>query len=258
MNADKLERVHYRTVWISDLHIGSRGFKAAELLAFLATFDCEYLYLVGDIFDLQAIRSGVVWDGQTTDVIRKILKRAHNGTKVYYLPGNHDEEIRRFIIDRPLEFGSNITVIDEVVHILVDGRQLLVIHGDKFDFVAAHMKWLSHLGGWLYDRLLSTNNTLHWIRTKLGFRKYWSLSAWLKLKTKRAVSFIKDFESAALHYAIGKDCTGVVTGHIHTPSLRCTGDLLYVNCGDWVESYSAAVETLTGEIYLVNCGPTWG
>lgn len=254
----KPARMHYRTVWISDLHIGSRGFKAAELLAFLATFDCDYLYLVGDIFDLQAIRCGVVWNDATTDVIRKILKRAHNGTKVYYLPGNHDEEIRRFIIDQPLALGSSISIVDESIHTLVDRTQLLVVHGDIFDFVAAHLKWLSHLGGWLYDRLLSTNNLLHWMRTGLGFRKYWSLSAWLKLKTKRAVSFIRDFESAALHYAAGKGCAGVVTGHIHTPALHTTSGLLYANCGDWIESLSALVEQTSGQLELIRWTTTEG
>jgi UDP-2,3-diacylglucosamine pyrophosphatase LpxH len=223
------------------LHLGFRGAKAKNLLAFLKSIECDYLYLVGDIFDLWAMKSKVFWNDDCNAVVRRILKMAKNGTKVVYIVGNHDEAVRSFI---PLTLGE-IEVCDETTHVMLDGTELLLIHGDIFDFVA---KWLSILGSHIYDRLIVVNNWLHKLRVGLGFKKYWSLSNFLKQKTKRAMSAIRSFEAAVIHYAKKKGKQGVICGHIHTFKLDIVDGMIYGNCGDWVESLTAIVETVEGKL----------
>jgi UDP-2,3-diacylglucosamine pyrophosphatase LpxH len=242
-------RTHYRSVWISDLHLGFRGCKAKQLHNFLKSIECDFLYLVGDVFDLMAMRSRIHWDAETTGVIRRILKMMKRGTRVVYITGNHDEPIRLFV---PFAAGSEIAIENEIIHVTKSGKRLMVIHGDKFDFVVGHMKWLTILGSRLYDWLLSLNSILHTVRVRLGFTKYWSLSAYLKSKTKRAISFVHDFESAAMLYAEKNECCGVICGHIHTPKMYVDRGILYANCGDWVESLSALVENDEGNLELVH------
>ncbi len=244
------ERAHYRSIFLSDLHIGFRGFKAAELLAFLKSVECDQLYLVGDIFDLLAIRDGICWDSATTEVIRHILKKVNGGMRLIYITGNHDEAVRNFT---PLDLGDRIIVCDEAIHVTASGSKLMVIHGDKFDFVVGHMRWLTHVGAFIYEWLLRANGWLHTIRMRLGFKRYWSLAGFLKLKAKQAISFIRDFETAACRYAQDAGCVGVVCGHIHTPALRIHDgtNLLYGNCGDNLESLSCLVEHYNGHIELL-------
>ena len=238
-------RTHYYAVFLSDIHLGSRGCKAKQLLAFLKSITCEYLYLIGDIFDLWAMKGKVWWNQYCTDVLRRILKMIKQGTKVIYVLGNHDEPIRHFV---PLTFGTEITVVDETIHQMFDGTRLLIIHGDRFDFVA---RWLSILGSHIYDRLLLLNGVVHKIRVILGFRKYWSLSAYLKKRTKRALSVIQSFEDAVLRYAKKINCDGAIVGHIHTAKLTTVDDIIYGNCGDWVESLTALVETEEGHLKII-------
>jgi UDP-2,3-diacylglucosamine pyrophosphatase LpxH len=240
-------RVHYRTIFISDLHLGFRGSQAAELLSFLKSVECDYLYLVGDIFDLWAMKQKIFWSPESTAVLHRILKMIKNGTKVIYIPGNHDEVIRNFV---PLIFNAELTVMDDAVHTTLKGVRLKVIHGDIFDFVA---HWLSVLGSHVYDCLIRLNGFLHWCRKHLGYKKYWSLSNYLKKKTKTALSAIDNFETACLIHAKKENCQGVICGHIHTAKMYTTSEgMIYANCGDWVESLTALVETVDGDLELIH------
>lgn len=246
-------RTWYRAAFLSDLHIGAGGFRADACLALLKSIECDDLYLVGDIFDLLAMHHGIEWNDDVSAVIRRLLKMARDGTMIHYLTGNHDEALRQLT---PLSLGDRIELVDETVHTTKLGQRLMVIHGDKFDFVVGHMRWLTHIGAHLYDWLLKANGALHTVRTWLGFRRYWSLSACLKSKAKQAVSFVRDFEAAACRYARDNDCTGVICGHIHTPKLAVNTELgvLYANCGDLVESLSYLAETEDGTLQLIYCG----
>lgn len=242
-------KVHYRSVFISDVHLGFNGSRAGDLLEFLKLVECDYLYLVGDIFDLWAMKSKVSWNEDCTAVIRRILKMNKRGTSVIFIPGNHDEAIRQFT---PFELGESIMFTDEAIHETAAGLRLMVIHGDRFDPVVGNMKWIAKLGNVLYDWLLRLNGVFHRLRTMVGFKSYWSLAAFLKHRAKQAVSFINDFETAALQYSSSKNCDGVICGHIHTPKVSFKGAMLYANCGDWVESCSALVEQEDGEIRLLS------
>ena len=186
------------------------------------------------------------WNEDCTAVIRRILKMMKRGTKVIYLPGNHDEAIRQFI---PMTFGDEIQVVDEYVYRMVSGMDLLVIHGDIFDFVS---KWLSHVGTHIYDWLIFCNHWVHKLRMAVGMKTYWSLSAYLKRKTKKALSAVKNFEDSVVRYAEKKKCAGVVCGHIHTATMTHRDGMLYVNCGDWVESLTAFVEHVDGKLEIIH------
>ena len=247
-----MNRTYYRSVFISDAHLGFRGTNAKNLSSFLKSIRCDYLYLVGDIFDLWAMKKKIFWNDHCTSVIRQILKMAKHGTKIIYLPGNHDEAIRSFL---PLAFGEEIEVIDETVHVTAAGIKFLVIHGDQFDGVVGSVKWLAVLGSTVYDWLLAANDLLHKIRVKMGYHTYWSLAAFLKHKAKQAMSFIKDFETAVVHHAIKKGCAGAICGHIHHAKIATVEvngqSVVYANCGDWVESLTALVETEIGDLEIV-------
>ena len=239
-------RRHYRTVWISDVHLGFRGCSADYLLEFLHSFDCDTLYLVGDIIDLWALKKRPYWPQAHNDVLRHILGKARSGTWVIYVPGNHDDPMRDY---DGLVFG-NITVQREVIHARANGERILVLHGDEFDQVVQCSPWLAKLGSKLYEWLIQLNHVVNWGRRRLGF-PYWSLASFLKHKVKNAVQYIGNYEAAVARAAKQREVEGVVCGHIHRAEISRVDGLLYMNCGDWVESCTALVETGAGEIELV-------
>jgi UDP-2,3-diacylglucosamine pyrophosphatase LpxH len=234
-----------RTVWISDLHLGTPGCQAEALLAFLKHVECETLYLVGDIIDGWQLRRAWYWPQAHNDVVQKLLRKARKGTRVIFVPGNHDEFARKYVQHN---FGG-IEVADEWIHETADGRRLWVIHGDLFDGVIQCAKWLAHVGDTMYELTLKLNRHLNSLRARLGL-PYWSLSKYLKLKVKRAVSYVSDFEAAVAREARKRDLHGVVCGHIHHAELREIDGVLYANDGDWVESLTALIEHADGRLEL--------
>jgi len=234
----------YRTAWISDLHLGTRGCNAEALLSFLRNYDVETLYLVGDLIDIWKLRRGIYWPQSHSDVIQKILRKGRKGTKVIYIPGNHDEFIATF-------FGpyGGITVQKEAIHETADGRRLLVIHGHELDAVVQNIRWLAFVGDIGYGLLLRLNRPLNFVRRLFGLH-YWSLSACVKMNVKNAVSFISQFEQAIVRYSKEYSVDGVVCGHIHSPVIRTIEGVEYYNSGDWVESCSALLEDFHGRMEL--------
>jgi UDP-2,3-diacylglucosamine pyrophosphatase LpxH len=243
--ADNLHR-HYRTIWISDIHLGTRGCKAEFLLDFLRCNESDYLYLVGDIIDGWRLRKSWYWTQSHNDVIQKVLRKARKGTKVYYIPGNHDEWLRDYT---ELQMGG-VLLVREAIHVTADGRQLLVLHGDAFDGVVRYARWLALLGDWAYDWALRLNNGFNLVRRKLGY-PYWSLSAYLKGKVKNAVQFVTDFADAIVAEGHRRAVDGIVCGHIHQAEIRDIGGILYCNDGDWVESCTALVEHHDGRLEII-------
>src|SRR5262245_34911722 len=219
-----MTRVRYRTVWLSDTHLGTPGCQARPLLKFLETHDCEFLYLVGDIIDFWRLKRSPHWTQGHSDVVRTILSKARAGTMVTLIPGNHDEYLRRFC---DLQFG-NIMVTREAIHRTADGRLLLVVHGDEFDGITRCHRWVALSGDIGYEMLLVLNRWFNEARRLLGL-PYWSLSAYVKGKVKRAVNFITAFEAGLAHEASRRGLGGVVCGHIHHAEMRDIGDVLYCN-----------------------------
>jgi UDP-2,3-diacylglucosamine pyrophosphatase LpxH len=236
-----------RSVFISDIHLGTPGCQADALLDFLRNVECEHLYLVGDIIDGWQLQRRWFWPQAHNDVVQKLLRKARKGTRVIFVPGNHDEFARRYLGH---SFGG-IQVVEDCVHTTVDGRHLWVTHGDLFDGVVQCARWLAHLGDTLYEWTLRMNRHLNSVRARLGL-PYWSLSRYLKLKVKRAVSFISDFEVAVAREARKRGVHGVVCGHIHHAELRDIDGLLYANDGDWVESLTALVEHSDGQLEILD------
>jgi UDP-2,3-diacylglucosamine pyrophosphatase LpxH len=239
--------LHVRTVWISDLHLGTPGCQAEALLDFLRDVECDTLYLVGDIIDGWQLRRQWYWPQSHNDVVQKLLRKARKGTRVVFVPGNHDEFARKYLGHN---FGG-IDVVDECIHQLADGRRLWVTHGDLFDGVIQHAKWLAHMGDWAYEFTLKLNRHLNTWRARLGL-PYWSLSRYLKFKVKRAVSYVGDFEAAVAREARARGLQGVVCGHIHHAEMRTIAGVLYCNDGDWVESLTALVEHRDGRLALID------
>nr|WP_049759507.1 UDP-2,3-diacylglucosamine diphosphatase [Novosphingobium aromaticivorans] len=236
-----------RTVWISDVHLGTRGCNAAMLLDFLASIECETLYLVGDIVDGWRLRKGWYWPDAHNEVVRRILKMAHRGTRVILIAGNHDEMLRPYA---GMSFGG-VELELEAIHTTADGRRLLVTHGDGFDGVVLYARWLAFLGDKAYSLLLRANGWFNVARRHLKM-PYWSLSAYLKKRVKNAVQFVCDFEEAVAHAARDMGVDGVVCGHIHCAEIRQIGDVTYYNDGDWVESCTALVEDREGAISILD------
>ena len=236
---------HYRSVWISDVHLGTRGSQAKALLGFLRTFECDTLYVVGDLIDIWAMKRGVYWTQEHSDVIQKILRKGRKGSKIIYIPGNHDERIADFTGDY-----ANVHIQQRAFHETVDGRRLLVAHGHELDTVVQNIGWLAHVGDIGYQLLLQANRPVHWIRHRLGLAP-WSLSAYVKSRVKNAVNFISEFEEAVARYAADADAGSVLCGHIHMPAVRKIGEISYYNCGDWVEHCTALVENRDGRIELL-------
>ncbi len=240
----------YRAVFISDLHLGTPGCQALALLDFLKAYPSDTLYLVGDIIDGWQLRRKWYWPQAHNDVIQKLLRRARKGCRVIYVPGNHDEFARGFIGH---QFGG-IEVIDEATHITATGKRLWIIHGDYFDGVVQCAKWLAYLGDNLYEFTLKLNRYLNQMRGRFGL-PYWSLSAYLKHKVKKALNYVTDFEAAVAHEAQRRGYQGVVCGHIHRAEMREINGVLYCNDGDWVESRTALVEHMDGRLELVTWMP---
>jgi len=236
----------YRAIWISDIHLGTRDCKADFLLDFLKHNESEYLYLVGDIVDGWRLRRSWYWHQSHNDVIQKLLRKARKGTHVYYIPGNHDEWLRDYV---ELQLGG-VQLVDEAMHTTVDGRRLLILHGDAFDGVVRYARWMALLGDWAYNNALRLNYYLNVARRKLGY-PYWSLSAYLKNKVKNAVEYVSNFEIAVAAEARRREVDGIVCGHIHHAQIREIDGVLYCNDGDWVESCTALVEHFDGRLEIV-------
>ncbi|MCM8556418.1 UDP-2,3-diacylglucosamine diphosphatase [Sphingomicrobium sediminis] len=240
-------RLNYRTIFISDTHLGTSGCNAELLHDFLRSVDCDTLYLVGDIIDGWRLKKGWYWPPRHNDVVRTVLKHAQRGTRVVFIPGNHDELFRDYI---GLSLGGIELAYDEI-HVTADGRKLWVLHGDQFDGVVVYHKWLAYLGDHAYGALLKLNVWVNRARRLFG-KPYWSLSAYLKLKVKNAVAYIGEFEKVVAEAAAEKGVDGVVCGHIHHAEIRQIGDITYYNDGDWVESCTALVEDFDGKLSIVN------
>jgi UDP-2,3-diacylglucosamine pyrophosphatase LpxH len=239
--------LRYRSIWISDLHLGTAGCQVGALLEFLRRTESEYLYLVGDIIDGWQLRRRWYWNQAHNDVVQKVLRKARKGTVVVYVPGNHDEGARHFV---DLAFGG-IAILGEAIHVTADGKRLLVTHGDLFDGVVQCAKWLAILGDVLYGIALRVNRHFNALRARLGM-PYWSLSQFLKHKVKNAVNYIGAFEEAVAREARERGFDGVVCGHIHRAELRDIDGTLYCNDGDWVESLCALVEHDDGSLAIVH------
>ena len=239
----------FRTVFISDLHLGTRGCRSDFLVDFLSRVRCEKLFLVGDIIDGWRLRKSWYWDTMHDEVLRLILKHARHGTEVTYVPGNHDEMFRSWL-PMNLEIGG-IRLVREAVHETADGRRLLVMHGDEFDSVVRYAKFLALLGDWAYTAALAVNTWFNAVRRRLGY-PYWSLSQWLKRQVKEAVKAIDRFETALAGEARRRGLDGVVCGHIHHAEMRDIDGVLYLNDGDWVESCTALVEHADGRLELMD------
>lgn len=240
-------KMRFRTIWISDIHLGTAGCNAAMLLDFLRSVECETLYLVGDIIDGWRLRKGWYWPDAHNEVVRRLLKMAHRGTRVVYVIGNHDEMLRDYA---GMSFGG-IELALEATHRTADGRTLLVTHGDAFDGVVLYHRWLAFLGDQAYYMMLKANILFNRARKRLGM-PYWSLSAYLKKRVKNAVQFISRFEEAVAHAATDRGVDGVVCGHIHGAEIRMIGEVTYYNDGDWVESCTALVEAPDGTMSLID------
>ena len=242
-----LPKQKYRTIWISDIHLGTKGCNAEMLVDFLQSVECETLYLVGDIVDGWRLRKGWYWPDAHNEVVRRLLKMAHRGTRVVYIPGNHDEMFRDYV---GFSFGG-IELHMEAIHETADGRKLLVTHGDAYDGVVLYAKWLAFLGDHAYNLLLRANVTLNKIRRMFGL-PYWSLSSHLKKRVKNAVQFVYQFEEAVAHDAEKRGVDGVVCGHIHTAEIRQIENITYYNDGDWVESCTALTEARDGTMAIID------
>lgn len=242
------EKVHrYRAVFISDVHLGTRSAKTEALLDFLKSVDCDELYLVGDIIDFWKVRRGPCWTQAHNDCIQKVLRKARKGTRVIYIPGNHDEGLRDYCGQH---FGA-VEIVRDCIHEGANAKRYLVMHGDEFDIVVRYAKWLAFLGDRSYEVALWLNGPLNFLRRHAGLG-YWSLSAFLKRRVKGAVNFIGEFEKALSDVARQHGADGIICGHIHTAADRMIDGIHYLNCGDWVESCTAVVETQDGELRVLD------
>ncbi len=237
---------NYRTVFVSDIHLGTKMSQADQFLEFLKTFECEKLYLVGDIFDGWAMAGNKYWPQEHNDVIQKLLRKARKKIDIIYIPGNHDEFMRDYC---DTHFG-NVSIQLDDIHQGVDGKLYLVTHGDQFDVVVTNMKWLAHIGSWAYDVSIAINVAVNKAR-KLFKLPYWSLSAYLKYKVKEAVNFIGSYEENLSSYAHSRKLDGIICGHIHHANIRDIDGVRYINCGDWVESCTAVVEHYDGRMEII-------
>ena len=239
-----------RSLFLSDIHLGTRACQADKLVDFLREFPADNLFLVGDIVDFWAMSRGIHWSAAQNTFVQKILRRARHGERVLFIPGNHDEALREYLGS---SFGD-IQIIPEWVHTTADGRRYLVVHGDAYDQVTLHHRWVALLGDAAYEFLVRLNLVLSWFRRRLGIAGYWSLAGYAKRKVKKAVNFICDFEESVIQAAAERGLDGVICGHIHWAELRNIGGLTYANCGDWVDSCTAIVEHQDGRLEVVRWG----
>lgn len=233
----------FKSIFISDIHLGTRFSKSEQLLKFFKEHESEELYLVGDIIDGWAIKRRFFWPQSHSDVIQKILRKSRKGTNVYYILGNHDEFIRSF---EPLRLGNRLHVSNQIEYKTVNQKRYLITHGDFFDSITMTKKWLAILGDKGYDLLLHVNNLLNCIKKILGIKSHWSLSKYIKQNIKKSVSFITDFENILSRHAKNNNYHGIICGHIHKAEIRNINGIRYLNCGDWVESCTALVEHFDG------------
>ena len=241
---------HYRSIFVSDLHLGARASQAELFSNFLKNNTCDNLFLVGDIIDGWRLKRKWYWPQSHTDAIRRILTAAKRDTRVYYIPGNHDESIRKFLAF-DITFGR-IKFFDRYIHIGANGKRYLVIHGDQFDgLMMPNRKWLMHVGDVAYNMLVWFNTHLNTVRGWIG-RDYWSLSQFLKSRTKSALNYINSFEDHLAEHCLHHGYDGVICGHIHTPVIKTVNDVAYMNTGDMCESISAIVEDYDGNFHLVD------
>ncbi|PJK30055.1 UDP-2,3-diacylglucosamine diphosphatase [Minwuia thermotolerans] len=240
------DTVRCRTIFISDVHLGTRGCQAERLLSFIKAFEADTIYLVGDIVDCWALKRGWFWPQSHNDVVQKLLRQARKGVRVIYIPGNHDEAFRDYC---GTHFGG-VEVKTDDIHTAADGKRYLVTHGDAFDGVVRYAKWLAVLGDWSYNMLIRVNTVLARVRQRLGLQ-YWSLSAYLKFKVKNAVQFIDNYETTVADEARRRAVDGVICGHIHHAEIREIEGITYVNDGDWVESCTAVIERQDGRLEII-------
>lgn len=239
----------YRSVWISDVHLGARGCQANKLSAFLDAHSCETLYMVGDIVDGWRLKRDFYWPQEHTNVVRKILGQSRHGTKVYWVTGNHDEFLRRFVTTE-VQLG-NIHIVNSVSHKSVQGRNLLVIHGDIHDAMMCSRGLLPSIGSFGYRLVRRGFRSINKLRVKMGF-SYWSLASFARKRTERAARLVADYVDVMTDECIRRGYDGVICGHIHQANICDINGVLYYNCGDWVESCTALVETFDGSIELVH------
>ncbi|MEI6197968.1 MAG: UDP-2,3-diacylglucosamine diphosphatase, partial [Verrucomicrobiota bacterium] len=241
------EPIVCRSVWISDIHLGTKHARVAELLEFLRVVDCKYLYLVGDLIDGWELKFRWYWRDDYNVLIQKLLRKSRKQTKVIYISGNHDEFIEQFM---GMRFG-NVTVARQVIHTAADGKKYLVIHGHQADGLTHFNHLLEKLGSHLYNWILDFNLYFNRLRRVLGFG-YWSLAAYLKSKAKSAVKFVSEYEDTLAAMARNHQADGVICGHIHRAELKLIDGVQYLNCGDWVESCTALIEDFDGKIKLIH------
>lgn len=240
-------RRRYRTIWISDIHLGTRGCNDHLLIDFLDHVDSDTLYLVGDIIDGWRLKKRFYWPERHNAIVRRMMKRAKHDTHVVYIPGNHDEMFRQFA---GMNFGG-VEIRKKAIHTTADGRRLLVLHGDEFDAIMLAHRWLAFLGDWAYEMMMRLNIVVNVVRRRLNL-PYWSISKHAKHKVKNAVEFISRFEETVAHEAQRLKVDGVVCGHIHTAETRQFGDVTYYNDGDWVEGCTALVEHFDGRMEILH------
>lgn len=241
---------HVRAIFISDVHLGTRACQADRLLAFLREYEAEHVYLLGDIVDFWAMNRSIQWAPSHNTVVQKVLRRARHGAEVIFIPGNHDEALREY---SGVSFGD-IRIESEWVHVAADGRKYWLIHGDEYDQVTRHHRWVAMLGDVAYNALVRINLLLSRLRRLFRRPGYWSLAGYAKQKVKKAASFIFDFEDAIVHAARQRGMDGVICGHIHWPADRDVEGIRYLNCGDWVDTCSGIVEYMDGRIEVVRWG----
>ncbi|HEY5601705.1 MAG TPA: UDP-2,3-diacylglucosamine diphosphatase, partial [Gammaproteobacteria bacterium] len=237
---------HYRSIFISDVHLGTKDVQNDCLLDFLTTVEAEYIYLVGDIVDFWKLKHHWHWPEINNQIVQRLLDKVKQGAIVTYIPGNHDERLRDYI-------GSNLNDViirENAIHTTKDNKTLLLIHGDEFDSVVMTNKWLVHFGDWLYERIIVLNRYYNYVRRQLGF-PYWSLANFLKMHTKKALRYIENFENAVIREARRRGVDGVICGHIHHPAVKQISGIVYANTGDWVENCTAIVEKNNGQLELL-------
>jgi UDP-2,3-diacylglucosamine pyrophosphatase LpxH len=239
-------KMNYRTIWISDLHLGTRHAQVGKLLEFLRDTECEHLYIVGDFIDGWQLRRKWFWTEEYNVLVQKLLRKNRKQTRVTVITGNHDEFLEHFL---GFNFGA-VRLLERAVHRAADGKRYLVIHGHQFDGLAHFNRLLDRVGSALYERILDLNVWINRCRRMLGIG-YWSFASYIKLKAKAAAKYVNDYEDALIQYARKSEVQGVICGHIHRPEIRQVGDIVYMNCGDWVENCTALVEEYSGEIRLV-------
>lgn len=237
----------FRTLFISDVHLGAKSCQAELLLEFLARHEADTIYLVGDIIDGWRLKKNWYWPQEQNDLVQAMLARAQGGTRVVFMPGNHDEFARGYLGHK---FGG-IEIVDHAIHSGPDGRRYLVIHGDQFDAVVTHARWLAKLGDWAYRATQAINARVSLVRRAMGLT-YWSFSAWAKLRVKKAVNFISDFEITLAAEAKKREAHGVICGHIHHAVIHDMHGVSYMNCGDWVESCTALAESHDGSFHIID------